>query len=325
MSMLARLVSTTICAFALSTPVAIAQSDYPTRPIRVLVPFAPGGGSDVLVRSIGMKITESTGQPVIIDNRPGANGVVAASAAAKAPPDGYTVLLDTTNMVLNAVLNKNLSYDAMVDFDPVAMPAWVTHVVAVNPKAAKPIVDLPDLLRRMRAASGGITYGSFGTGSTAHLAGELLDMTAGTKSMHVPYKGGAPAMAALLGNEIDIAIGTVPLVMPYIKSGQLRAIAVTSPKRVEDLPDVPAIAEVLPGYEVNLWWAFVVPAGTPKPVVAKLNAEVRAALSDPGVRQKLASQGFNLTSGTPEELGTFIKAEKGKWEKVISKAGIKLE
>ncbi|GIK86793.1 MAG: ABC transporter substrate-binding protein [Betaproteobacteria bacterium] len=310
---------------ALSAPPASGQTDYPTRPIRVLVPFAPGGGSDVLVRSIGVKITEKTGQPVVIDNRPGANGIVAASLAAKAAADGYTVLLDTTNMVLNSVLARNLTYNAMTDFDPVAMPAWVTHVVAVNPKATVPIADFADLLRRMRSSPGRITYGSFGTGSTAHLAGELLDITAGTKSIHVPYKGGAPAIAALLGNEIDIAIGTVPLVMPYLKSGQLRAIAVTSANRIGELPDVPAVAETLPGYEVNLWWAFVVPVGTPRPVIAKLSSEIRSALADVDVRQKLAGQGFNLVSGSPDELGAFIRSERSKWEKVISTAGIKLE
>jgi tripartite-type tricarboxylate transporter receptor subunit TctC len=302
-----------------------AQSDYPTRPIRIIVPFATGGGSDVLVRSIGMKITEATGQNVIIDNRPGANGIVAGGLAAKAAPDGYTVLLDTTNMVLNSLLHKNLAYDAATDFDPVVMPAWVTHVIAVNPKAAKPVSSLDELLQAMRAAPGTMSYGSFGTGSTAHMAGELLDIMAGTRSIHVPYKGGAPAITALLGNETTMTIGTVPLVMPYIKSGQLRAIAVTSPRRISELPDVPAIAEKLPGFAVDLWWGFFVPAGTPKAVVQKLNREILAALDAPDVRQRLAPQGFNLVSGTPDQLGDFVKSERSKWDKVIRSAGIKLE
>jgi tripartite-type tricarboxylate transporter receptor subunit TctC len=304
---------------------ASADSDYPSKPIRFIVPFATGGGSDVLVRSIGQKITESTGQPVIIDNKPGANGIVAGGIAAKSPADGYTVLLDTTNMVLNALLQKNLSFNAMTDFDPVVMPAWVTHVIAVNPASAAPMESLQQLLARMKADPGKVTYASFGTGSTAHMAGELLDVMAGTKATHVPFKGGGPAITALLGKQVDTVIGTLPLVMPYIKSGQLKAIAVMSPRRVDELPDVPAVAEILPGYQVDLWWGFFVPAGTPKPVVEKLHREIVAALKAPEVRQRLAPQGFNLVSGSPEQLREYMKAEMTKWDGVIKKAAIKLE
>lgn len=319
-----------LCSLALLFPVSFssfAQSDanYPSKPIRFIVPFATGGGSDILVRSIGAKITQSTGANVIIDNKPGANGIVAGGIAAKAPADGYTVLLDTTNMVLNALLQKNLSFNAAIDFDPVVMPAWVTHVIAVNPKASKPIASLDELLATMKAEPGKITYGSFGTGSTAHMAGELLDVMAGTKSIHVPYKGGGPAITALLANDIHTVIGTVPLVMPYIKSGQLNALAVMSPKRIAELPDVPAMAERLPGFQVDLWWGFFVPAGTPRPIIEKLNREILAALNAPDVRQRLAPQGFNFVSGTPEQLREYMKAETAKWDGVIKKAGIKLD
>ncbi|MGE5615813.1 MAG: tripartite tricarboxylate transporter substrate binding protein [Bacillota bacterium] len=313
-------------AASLSISASFAQADaYPSKPIHFIVPFATGGGSDILVRSIGAKITEATGASVVIDNKPGANGIVADSFAARAPADGYTVLLETTNMVLNALLKKDLSYNAASDFDPVVMPAWVTHVLVVNPKAAKPIGSLDELLARMKAEPGKITYGSFGTGSTAHMAGELLNVTAGTQSIHVPYKGGAPEIAALLANDIDVAIGTVPLVMPFIKSGQLRAIAVTSPKRIGELPDVPTVAEKLPGYEVDLWWGFFVPAGTPAPIVTKLNQLIVSALAAPDVRERLAPQGFNFISGTPQQLRDSMKAETAKWDQVIKKAGIKLE
>jgi tripartite-type tricarboxylate transporter receptor subunit TctC len=298
---------------------------YPSRPIRFIVPFATGGGSDVLVRSIGQKITESTGANVIIDNKPGANGIVAGGLAAQAAPDGYTVLLDTTNMVLNALLRKDLAFNAATDFDPVVMPAWVTHVIAVNPKAPKPIASFAELLATMKAQPGKVTYASFGTGSTAHMAGELLNQMAGTTSIHVPYKGGAPAVTALLSNDVVISIGTVPLMMPYIKSGQVRALAVTSPKRIAELPDVPTVAESLPGYAVDLWWGFFVPAGTPKPIVEKLNHEIVAALSSPEVRQRLAPQGFNFLSGTPEQLRDYMKAEMAKWGDLIKKNGIKLD
>jgi tripartite-type tricarboxylate transporter receptor subunit TctC len=310
---------------ALLAPAAGADANYPSKPIRFIVPFATGGGSDVLVRSIGLKITESTGQAVVIDNKPGANGIVAGSLAAKAPADGYTVLLDTTNMVLNALLQKNLSFNAATDFDPVVMPAWVTHVIAVNPNAPRPIGNLDELVARMKAEPGKITYGSFGTGSTAHLAGELLDSMAGTKATHVPYKGGGPSIVALLANDIHTVIGTVPLVMPYIKSGQLKAIAVMSPQRIPELPDVPTVAEKLPGFEVNLWWGFFVPAGTPKPIIDKLNHEILAALNAPEVRQRLAPQGFNFVSGTPDQLRNYMRAETAKWDAVIKKAHIKLD
>lgn len=304
---------------------AVADDRYPSKPIRFVVPFATGGGSDVLVRAIGAKITESTGQTVIIDNKPGANGIVAGGIAARTAPDGYTVLLDTTNMVLNALLQKNLSFNAMTDFDPVVMPAWVTHVIAVNPKAEKPIESFDQLLARMRAEPGKMTYGSFGTGSTAHMAGELLDVMAGTKAIHVPYKGGGPMITGLLANDTHAVIGTVPLVTPYIKSGQLRPIAVTSPKRIAELPDVPAVAEKLPGYEVDLWWGFFVPAGTPRPIVEKLNREILAALAAPDVRARLAPQGFNFVTGSPDDLRNHMQSEMAKWRDLISKAGIKLD
>lgn len=313
------------CIAALVSFAAAGEEPYPSKPIHFIVPFATGGGSDVLVRTIGAKITESTGQSVIIDNKPGANGIVAGGIAARAPADGYTVLLDTTNMVLNPLLHKDLSFNAMTDFEPVVRPAWVTHAIVVNPQADRPIRNLDELLSRMRAEPGKVSYGSFGTGSTAHMAGELLGMMAGTNALHVPYKGGGPMMTALLGKNIDVAIGTVPLVMRYIKSGQLRAIAVTSPQRIAELPDVPTVAEKLPGYQVDLWWGFFVPAGTPRPIVEKLNREIVAAVNDPEVRKRLAPLGFNFLSGSPEELGEYMKAESDKWAGVIQKAHLKLE
>jgi len=303
----------------------LAEDRYPSKPIRFIVPFATGGGSDILVRSIGTKIAESTGQPVVIDNRPGANGIVAGSIAARAAPDGYTVLLDTTNMVLNALLQKNLSFNAAQDFDPIVMPAWVTHVIAVNPKAERPIESFAQLLERMRLEPGKLTYGSFGNGSTAHMAGELLGVMSGSKAIHVPYKGGGPMITGLLANDTNVAIGTVPLVTPYIQAGQLRPIAVTSPKRIPELPDVPTVAESLPGYQVDLWWGFFVPTGTPQVIIEKLNREIISALGAPDVRARLAPQGFNLVSGSPADLREHMQKEMAKWDDVISKAGIKLD
>ncbi len=318
-----RLAATLLLVAAL--PMDSIADTYPSRPIRFVVPFAPGGGSDVLVRSIGARITETTGQPVVIDNKPGANGIVAGALAAKAPADGYTVLLDTTNMVLNALLQKNLTFNAVTDFEPIVMPAWVTHVIAVNPKATPAIETLDQLLARMKASPGTVTYGSFGTGSTAHLAGELFALKTGTTATHVPYKGGGPMITALLANDIHTIVGTVPLVMPYVKSGQLRVLAVMSPKRLAELPDVPTIAERIPGFEVNLWWGFFVPTGTPRPIVDRLNREILAALEVKEVRDRLAPQGFNFTSGPPEQLREQIQAEMAKWGEVIRKSNLKLD
>ena len=289
------------------------------------MPFAPGGGSDLFVRTIGAKLTESTGQAVVIDNRPGANGIVAGSIASKTPADGYTVLLDTNNMVLNDVLRKNLPFDALKDFVPVVRPAWVTHVIAVNPKSSKSIGNLDQLIAVMKAQPGRISYGSFGSGSTAHMAGELFDSMAGTKGLHVPYKGGAPAIVALLGNEVDVVYGTLPLVLPYLKSGQLRAVAVTSLQRVAALPDVPTVAERLPNYNVDLWWAFFVPSNTSKAIVTLLNREILAALSSAESRQKLSPLGYNLTSSTPEQVIEALRVEKNKWENLVKSTNIKLD
>jgi tripartite-type tricarboxylate transporter receptor subunit TctC len=277
------------------------------------------------VRTIGAKLTESTGQAVVIDNRPGANGIVAGSIASKTPADGYTVLLDTNNMVLNDVLRKNLPFDALKDFVPVVRPAWVTHVIAVNPKSSKSIGNLDQLIAVMKAQPGRISYGSFGSGSTAHMAGELFDSMAGTKGLHVPYKGGAPAIVALLGNEVDVVYGTLPLVLPYLKSGQLRAVAVTSLQRVAALPDVPTVAERLPNYNVDLWWAFFVPSNTSKAIVTLLNREILAALSSAESRQKLSPLGYNLTSSTPEQVIEALRVEKNKWENLVKSTNIKLD
>ncbi len=318
-------ISRSLFCLGLAFGIAQAESEYPNRPIRIIVPFAPGGGSDLFVRTIGAKLTESTGQAVVIDNRPGANGIVAGSIASKTPADGYTVLLDTNNMVLNDVLRKNLPFDALKDFVPVVRPAWVTHVIAVNPKSSKSIGNLDQLIAVMKAQPGRISYGSFGSGSTAHMAGELFDSMAGTKGLHVPYKGGAPAIVALLGNEVDVVYGTLPLVLPYLKSGQLRAVAVTSLQRVAALPDVPTVAERLPNYNVDLWWAFFVPSNTSKAIVTLLNREILAALSSAESRQKLSPLGYNLTSSTPEQVIEALRVEKNKWENLVKSTNIKLD
>ena len=301
----------------------VASLAYPTKPIRMIVPFAPGGGSDILARAIALKIGESMGQPVIIDNRPGGNAVIAEDIVSKATPDGHTVLLDTTAFVLNPQFRRDLPFNPDRDFAPVIQPASVWHVLAAHPSVAAQTV--PELIAAMKAAPGKFTYGSFGTGSTAHLAGELFNTMAGVVSTHVPYKGGGPAITDLIGGQITLVYGTVPLTLPHIKSGKVKAIAVTSPKRIAELPRVQAVAEVLPGFEVSLWWAFLVPAGTPQAVIARLNREIAQSLELQDVRDRLAPQGFEFVGGSPEQLGRFMQAESAKWAKVIKASKIQME
>jgi tripartite-type tricarboxylate transporter receptor subunit TctC len=301
----------------------VAAESYPDRPINLVVPFAPGGGSDPLARGIGERLTKSLGQSVVVDYKPGANALIAEGHTARAAPDGYTILLDTTALALNMVRQKKPAFDLEKDLTPVIMPAWAPHVIVV--RESSKINNVGELLAAMRANPGKFTYGSFGTGSTSHLAGVLLDSMAGTQSVHVPYKGGAPAIQGLLAGDLDMVYGTVPLAMPFIKSGRLKALAVTSLQRVPELPDTAAVAETLPGYEVNLWWALMAPAGTPRPVIDKLNTEITKIVRAPDFRQRLAPQGYNFTDGPPEQLAAFIQAEKQKWSGLVRKAGITLD
>jgi len=298
-------------------------ADFPSKPIRFVIPFAPGGGSDILARAIGLKLGDALGQPVVIDNRPGANAVIAEEILAKSTPDGHTVLLDTTAFVLNPLFNTRLPFNTEKDFAPIIQPASVWHVLCVHPSV--PAKNVTELIAAMKAAPGRYTYGSFGTGSTAHLAGELLNTLAGVSSVHVPYKGGGPALTDLIGGQISMIYGTVPLVMQQVKAGKIRAIAVTSPTKLTELPNVHTVAEVLPGYEVSLWWAFLAPAGTPKSVIAKLNTEIGKTLKDTALLERLAPQGFDFVGGTPEQLGKFIKTESAKWAKVVKGANIKID
>ena len=310
-------------ALALGLATSAFAADFPNKPIRFVIPFAPGGGSDILARAIGLKLGDALGQPVVIDNRPGANAVNAEEILAKSTPDGHTVLLDTTAFVLNPLFNAKLPFNTEKDFVPIIQPASVWHAVCLHPGV--PAKSVTELIAAMKAAPGKYTYGSFGTGSTAHLAGELLNSLAGVSSVHVPYKGGGPALTDLIGGQISMIYGTVPLVIQQVRAGRIRAIAVTSPRKINELPNVQTVAEVLPGYEVSLWWAFLAPAGTPKAVIMKLNLELGRTLKDPGVLERLAPQGFDLVGGTPEQLGAFIKTESTKWAKVVRGANIKID
>ena len=305
----------------LFTTFAHAQT-YPAKPIHLVVPFAPGGAVDVLARAIGDPLAKQVGQAVIVDNKPGANGNIAPEFVAKSPPDGYAVLIAANGLATNTTLFPDLAFNVARDFAPVVYIGYAPLILVAPPSfAAK---TLADVIRQAKAQPGKLTYASAGSGTSGHLASEMLKSAAGIDVLHVPYKGGAPAIVDMLGGRIDFMMLDPLQAMPHINGGRLRAIAVGSPRRLPLLPDVPTIAEAgLPGYEAVVWWGFLVPAKTPKDIVTRLNTEFNKAMADPGVHKKLAEMGTVVIGGTPEQFSDFIKAETDKWAAVIRKGNIK--
>jgi tripartite-type tricarboxylate transporter receptor subunit TctC len=294
---------------------AFAQSDrYPSKPIRVLIGSAPGGGLDTTARAISDRLSAALGQPVIIDNRPGAAGTVAGQLLTKAPPDGYTINLGAIgNFAVNYSLQKNIGYHPLKDIAPITMMVDATNIVVVHPGVAAP--TMKDLLALMRKQPG-MTYGSSGPGNAGHLAGELLARMAKVDLAHVPYKGGGPAMLDLLGGRIHMIFASPSSALPQMKANKIRGLAVTTRKRSEIVPELPTVAESgVPGYEVNNWYAMAAPAGTPRPVILRLNKEIIAAMNVPEVKAFLLQQGLEVSTSTPEELGRYMKSEFEKWSK----------
>lgn len=312
-----RLLTTLGCALLLST--AAAQS-WPTKPIRLVVPFTPGGSSDILGRAIGQKLAESLGQPVIIDNVPGAGGSVGADKVAKAAPDGYTLLMGHIGtLAVNPAIYPKLPYDPVRDFAPVAWVANVPNVLVVHPKV--PAQNLRELVTYAKGRPGRLNYGSGGNGSAAHLATEYLKMQTGTFIVHVPYRGAAPAVGDLVAGQTDLLFTGAPALISFIKSGQLRALAVSSKTRLPALPEVPTVAESgYPGFEADQWYGMVAPAGTPADIVNKLNTHINQALSSPELKARLMSEGAIAVPTTPEAYGALIRREIERWKPVV-KAG----
>jgi tripartite-type tricarboxylate transporter receptor subunit TctC len=310
-----------LVAAALTPPPAGAQA-YPTKLVRIIVPYAAGGAVDIITRIVGQPVSESLKQPVIVDNRPGASANIGMEAVAKAPPDGYTLLTASNGIATNMALFPNLAFDGRRDFAPIARIGFAPLVIVVP--AASPARTLKDVLAQARAEPGRLTYASAGNGSSGHLAGELLKSSAKIDVLHVPYKGGAPAITDLLGERISFMPINPVEVIAHIRSGRLRALAVGSDKRVPLLPDVPTVAESgLPGYEATVWWGWVAPAGTPRDIIGRLNAEANKALADPAIVGKLAELGVVVTTGTPEQFAAFIQAQTELWSGVIKGSGIK--
>lgn len=320
---LARLVLA-FCA-CLALPLAASAQGWPTRqPIKFIVVYPPGGASDVTARLIAAKLNDILGQSVVVENKPGANGIIATEFVAKSAPDGYTMLMANLGPnALNPVVYKKLPYDAIKDFQGVTLTTIVPQVVVVNPDL--PVKTIPELIAYAKANPGKVSFGSAGQGASNHLSGELLNALGGIKMQHVPYKGDAPSIVDLIGGSIQVALPTTVAGLPHVRSGKLRAIAVTGTKRLDSMPDLPTVAETLPGYEAVSWGGVMVPAGTPPEIVKRLNVEINRILKMPDVAEKLQNLGAIIVGSTPEEFDKYVKDEIAKWGKVARDNNIALD
>ncbi len=303
---------------------ALAQSAYPAKPIRIISIFAPGGGNDVICRLVAQQLTERLKQQVIVENRVGANGIVGSEVAARSAPDGYTFTLIPSGHTVNASMYKKLPFDSIRDFTPITLVGSGPLVLAVHPSL--PAKNVKELIALAKARPGQLTYVSSGVGASGHLAGALFDSMTGTKMVHVPYKGMSLAVSDLMGGQVSMTFGTSLSVIPHVRTGRLRALATTGAQRSPALPDLPTIAESgLPGYEASLWYGFVGPARMPPEIVQRLNTEIAAILAQPDTREKLASQGVDARSTTPDEFARILIADVARWAKVVQKLGLQAE
>ena len=307
----------------LSTAVA-AQGRYPDRPIRLIVPVAPGGGTDFIARLLGQKLNEAWAEPVIVDNRPGAAGNLGVEIAAKAAADGYTLVIPITSFPINPSLYAKLPFDTVRDFAPITLIASAPLLLVVNPRLQANSVK--ELIALAKTKPGALNFANSGSGTTAHLAGEMFKRMAGIDIVSVPYKGGGPAVIDLIAGNVQMYFSTIPAALAQVKAGRLRALAVTGGKRMSQISDIPTVSESgLPSFEVIAWFGMFAPAKTPQPVVKKLNGELVRILNNSEVREKMAGHGLIPGGITPEELGTFLKAEVAKWSKVIKEANIRIQ
>ena len=324
-----RLASTTVLvalagAVTFSSSAALAQASFPSKSITMIVPFPPGGPTDLVARVIAQKMSESMGQSVVIDNRGGANGNLGAMLAVKAAADGYTLLYNTSSITLSPALYKSLSYDVKRDLAPVALTAVVPLALVVGPNV--PANTVSEFIAYAKANPGKLSYGSAGNGNVTHLGAFQFARANGIDAVHIPYKGSAPADIDLVGGQIQFMTDTVNSVMPFVRDKRMKMLAVTTPRRMSLFPDVPTLAESgMPGFEVGAWQGLMVPVNTPKPIIQRLNAEVMKALQSPDVRQKLALQGAEPLGSTPEAYGEYIQKELNRWEMVVKQTGVTLE
>jgi tripartite-type tricarboxylate transporter receptor subunit TctC len=302
---------------------AVVAQTYPAKPVRILVGFAPGGGTDIMARAVGAKMTESVKQTFVVENRPGANANLAAKVAAEAPADGYTILFMSVAHIMSKPVYKNLGYDIERDFAPITVVSEVSNVFAAHPSL--PAKTVKDLLVLVRAKPGALTYATSGVGSPEHFAGELFKMMTKTNLLPVPYKGGGPIAIDLMAGHVMTSFSTMPPIIPHIRAGRVKALAVTKEKRAPVLPDVPTIAETVPGYSMSTWYGAVVPAKTPRDIVTKLSQEMLKALAAPDVKERLASLGADIVASSPEQTAAIFKADIAKYTKVAQAAGIRAD
>ena len=308
-----------VLAFGIAASAACAQG-YPSKPVKLIVPYPPGGPTDIVARVVAQKLSEQTGQQFIVDNRGGAGGNIGAEAVARAPADGYTLVVATTAHAINRSLFKNLSYDIKKDFVAVSQLTAGPLVIVANPSL--PARDVKELIALAKSKPGELAFASSGPGQSTHLAAELFDTMAGIKMTHVPYKGSAPALTDVMGGQVALFFDTMLSAMPHVRAGKLKALAVTSATRSPAAPDIPTVAESgLPGYEAIAWNGILAPAGTPKEVVAKLNAELKKALELPEIKERFAAQGFAAAWSPPDKYAAFLDAEVDKWAKVVQVSG----
>ena len=307
------------------TAASAAEPAYPDRPVRVLVPFPPGGANDIVARQIGQRLNARWGKPVVIDNRGGAGGNIGTEIGARANPDGYTLLIGSTStLASNMSLYEKLPFDVVRDFAPIALIVTAPNMLCAT--VGVPAKTVPELIKLAKTAPQKLNYSSFGEGSSSHLIAEMFKRRAGIDMVHVPYKGGALALAAVIGGEVHMTFSNFSVALPQVKSGKVRGVAVTSLKRAAALPEVPTVAESgLPGFEATAWVALVAPRATPRAIVQRVNADIRAELSDKDMRAQLAAQGLEPAGGTPEALGQHIRAEIERWRRVIREAGVRAQ
>ena len=308
---------------ALMTSMLWAQS-WPTKPVRMIIAFPPGGPTDLVSRVLAQKLSEQLGQQVIVDNKPGAGGNIAAELAARAAPDGYTIFYNTSAIVIGPALYGKVNYDTLKDFAPVLLTASVPMVLVVNPQLpARSVKEFVDLTK---TRSGALNYSSSGTGTITHLASAMMSTQTGIQTQHIPYKGSAPGLVDLASGQTQFMIDTINTVLPYVRDNRLRGLAVTSAKRSPLLPDLPTLAEAgISGFEAAAWQGIVVPTGTPNEIVQKLNAEVNKALTHPDIRSRLAAQGADILGGTPAEYAAYLRSEMPRWAKAVKDSGAKAE